>query len=529
MDALLWIDPDPDSLKDAAQLDAILEYVACGGRLVVALTPGSKLGAASPLARAIPAAASGHDDVPADEVLAALTGGSATAAGKAPVPVARLSAVTGRVAAKLPDGRPLLVRASYGLGTMTAAAFDPRLLRKAGALGHARLLHALFGEAVAQRSQEQYPGQLARGASMEPLVNHLRKRFLSAPPLGLLVLGLALYVAAIGPVDYFILKRKGKLRRTVVTFPLIVVSFTLLAYGASFLLFGGSSGQARVAWIDLATSPRGDADVVRGLDISGAYSPTGTTLEMAYDQPRSFMGAPWLGGGTGYGPGDAGSLDGSVEIGPDGRPSASFDLPLRSHRTIQARFSGDVPQSLDASVRTEGASRTLTVRNGLRLVVHDLCIVRGRKVCYPGELAAGGRLDVPLEGKGWQNLGGGPLLPDPFDQGSGMFSESGYGPSGGSGQFVPADESERENAGARERMARAAMGATLSGILSPPASGRTRVLARQGLDLSAQALEGRILVMGWCEGDPLGGLPAWRDLRSSAVVVRRLLPAEEGK
>jgi hypothetical protein len=334
------------------------------------------------------------------------------------------------------------------------------------------------------------------------------------------VLGLVLYVAAIGPVDYFLLKRKGKLRRTVVTFPLIVISFTLLAYGASFLLFGGSSGQARVAWLDLATAPSGDADVLRGLDFTGAYSPAGTTLEVAYDVPRSFVAAPWLGGGYSFGGGEAGSLDGTVEIGPDGRPAGAFDLPLRSHRTIEARFSGEVPLALDARLKTAGGRQVLSIRNGLRLPVNDLCIVRGGRVMFPGNLAPGSAVEVDLAKGPWLRLGGNPTLPNPFQQDLGFFKGS---------QFVPADDTEAANAAAREAMARAAMGASLAGLGGTGPTGETRVLGRHGLDLSRQAKEGRTLVMGWCDGDPLGGLPAWKAIRSAAVVVRRVLPAEEGK
>jgi hypothetical protein len=82
---------------------------------------------------------------------------------------------------------------------------------------------------------------------------------------------------------------------------------------------------------------------------------------------------------------------------------------------------------------------------------------------------------------------------------------------------------------ARIRMARAALGVSLSGLSPTSFRGRERSLGRQGLDLSRPVLEGRILVMGWCDGDPVGALPPGRNLRSTVVVVRRVLPAEEGR
>jgi hypothetical protein len=173
----------------------------------------------------------------------------------------------------------------------------------------------------------------------------------------------------------------------------------------------------------------------------------------------------------------------------------------------------------------------VSIHNALKLPIRDLClvrenVVRGCDVTFPGDLAPGARIEVPLPpaGKIWQRLGAHAVLPDPFDQNGGLFARQ-----GGAGPFVPADDTDRANAEARERMARAAMGAALAGLFRQGATASTRILARQGLDLSAGVSDGRILVMGWCDGDPLGGLPTSRNVRSSVVVVRRLLPAEEGK
>jgi hypothetical protein len=334
-------------------------------------------------------------------------------------------------------------------------------------------------------------------------------------------------VVAIGPLDYLILKKKNRLRRTVVTFPVIVISFTLLAYGASFLLFGGSAGQVRVGWVDLATAPGRDADVLRGLDILGTYSPTGTTLPVAYEQPRSFADAPWMGTGGMAGVSDAGALDGVVEIGGDGRPALAVDVPLRSHRTVEGRFSGEVPIALDATVKKVGGHQVLQVRNGLPRRVRDLVVVWDRfgsgkaRAHSVGDLERNGAIDVDLDAGTWVPPAETGVLPDPFHDGAGLFS------GGGPEQFVPSDETEDENDRARTRMARAAMGASLGEAVAFGAPTRaTRPLTRHGLDLSRQLREGRILVLGWCEGDPLGNLPVWRVARSTAVVVRRVVPAE---
>jgi hypothetical protein len=529
LDAVLWVDPDPAALPDAAQVEALLEYAALGGRLAVALGPGARIPESSALARALPAAARGSRDLPSQRVLAALSGGEG--AGGAALPVARLARLRGVEGPAL-DGDPLWVRADHGLGTVLVLAFDPRPLKGADVEGRAALVRLLLGPAAAVRERQE--GIPWSGGSLDPLLNHLRKRFVTAPPLGFLVLGLALYVLAIGPFDYLVLKKRNRLRRTVVTFPLIVVGFTLLAYGTSFLLFGGASGQVRVAWLDLATSPGKDADVLRGLDFLGSYSPTGTTLEIAYDQPRSFLGSPWVLGEGGSFMAREGGLDGEVLVGPDGRPAGAFSVPLRSQRTVQARFSGEVPAALDAAVRVRDGVRTLEVANGFRVPLRDVTIVAfsgGRaRLSEIGGLRPGERTERDLAGVDrWPVLEPEGRLPDPCRSGRGLFGGSRQWGGGDLDQFTPADAGEEAAADARTAIARAGMAASLASLFpggSPgPAPGRD--LARKGIDLSPALEEGRILVLAWCDGDPLGTLPAWDSVRSTAAVVRRLVTAEE--
>ncbi len=541
-DAVLWIDPDTEALRDAARMDALLGWAANGGRLLVAATPGARLAADSPLTRALPARILGHGEAAPADVALALAGSLREKVEGGMIPLARLAGVRGRVRASLPDGRPLAVVADHGIGTVELLAFDPRLLSGSKDADRAALLRGHFGSLV--RTEQNRNPNYGPGISLDPLVNHLRKRFLASPPLGLLILGLTLYVVAIGPADYYILKRRGKLRRTVITFPLIVVAFTLLAWGASFLLFGGHAGKVRVAWVDLATAPSGDADSMRGLDFLGAYSPTGTTLQVSYDQPREFIESPWLGSGAAFfDQGEGRTLSGSLAFGPDGRCAAAVDVPLRSQRTVQGRFSGEIPLALYAAVRSRDGSRVLEVRNGFKVRVRDLVLVEGDRARFLGDLEPGGRTEADLAAPGWTALSAGDdRLPSPYGPG-GLFTGRGgqwrgtgppiYFGSGEDG-FVPPDDSEAAKAEARRGIARAAMGASLTGRTAagtPVTDRQIRVLARQGIDLSRQVGEGRPVLLGWCEADPLGGLPGGAEAESTVVVVRRVLPmpgSEEG-
>ena len=535
-DAVIWVDPDPASMPDPAQVDALLEWTLNGGRLVVALTPAARIPAGSALARALPAEALGFDDVPSDRLLTSLAGSSkGVRAGN--VPVARLGPLQGRVVKADAEGRTLVAKRDAGLGTVTVLAFDPRLLSGAAPAPRGELLRLVMGPLVLLNTDDGGAPEFY-SASLERLEDHLRRRFVRTPPLLVLVLGLALYVLAIGPVDYLVLKKRNKLRRTVVTFPLIVIGFTVAAYGASFLLFGAAGGQARVAILDFATTPGKDADAVRGLDFLGTYSPVGRTLEVRWPAPRSFVSGPWAspaGWQWGMGGGMAGSLAGSVDFSPDGRPSATVDIPLRSYRTIQARFSGEVASSLDADILVRDGQRFLRATNRLKRKVRDMWAVEpgtggtftARRL---GDLEAGGTAEYALAQIPGSVVGQTSMLPDPFQDGGGLYSRN-TGAWGGDGDaFVPTDSSTAAQERAREAVAKALLGASVGGLRSRAETRSVRSVARQGLDISRGVREGRVLLMGWCDGDPVGDLlPDDGDLRSTVVAVRRLLPAEEAR
>jgi hypothetical protein len=535
LDTILWLDADPAALPDPAQVDAILEWARNGGRLVVALTPASRIPAGSALARILPAEALGWDDVPSDELLASLAG---SRAGVRPgsVPVARLGPLRGRVVKADAAGRTLVAVRDAGLGSVAILAFDPRLLSGAAAPPRAELIGLVLGPVARLEGLDQEREQFY--GSLERLESHMRRRFVRTPPLAVLILGLALYVLAIGPIDYLVLKKRKKLRRTVVTFPLIVIGFTVAAYGASFLLFGAAGGQARVAMLDFATNPDRDADSVRGLDFLGTYSPVGRSLEVQWPAPRSFVSGPWAspsGWQWNMGSGMSGSLAGRVDFSPDGRPAVAVDIPLRSYRTIQARFSGEVATSLDADISNRDGNRVLRVTNRLKRKVRDLWAVEpgsggpftARRL---GEIEPGATAEFVLARVQGGVVGQVPDLPDPFGDHDGLYSRT-SGAWGGDGDaFVPTDNSSAAQERARQAVGRALLGASVGGLRSRSESRAARGVCRQGLDLSRGVREGRVLLMGWCDGDPVGGLlPDDGDLRSTVVAVRRLLPAEEAR
>jgi hypothetical protein len=532
-DAVVWISPDPAALGTAQAEAALLEWTAAGGRLVVAVTPDSRLPAGGATAKALPVVLLGHDDGPAGEVVRALalmrTGGRSTAR----LPVARFSPTRGEVIAALPDGRPLAVRAAHGLGSITAVAVDLRNLDMASTTeGELMAANLLALRAPTDPGVESEWIQL----SLQPLLRHLRRDFLRPPPLWALTLGLVLYLAAIGPLDWWILKKRNALRRTVITFPVIVLVFTALAWAGSFLLFGGISGRTRVAWVDLATAPTGDADTVTALDVLGAYSPTGDTLELKWKARRSHLDAPWLASGLMYYGTEDRGFAGIVRHSEDGTCTAEVEVPLRSFRAVQARTYDEMPATLDAVHREEGGRRTVRVRNHFRIAVRDVTFVEGNIAHRVGDVPPGGTAEIALPPRradapdaAAPRTAGSPSVrafPDPLANG-GIFG-------GSDSQWSQATPPGADDAAVldaqRKNLATMAMGATFAslGAGGPGARGAGRILRRQGVDLSPAVRDGRAVLLGWCDADPTGSLAVDADMDMEVVVVRRVL-APEGK
>ncbi len=553
LDALLWVEPDPAGLPEDGALEAVLEYAAYGGRLVVAATRGARVPVDSPLGQALPCRILAHDVVPLAELAAALAPGGAVRLGEpAASSLARLDAGDARVIAALPDGRPLAVERPYGMGSVVVLAFDPVPLAAVEpsdeVVAAVRLL--LLGEAA---EREAVAMDVAPSANAESLVNHMRRGFIRTPPVWLLVISLLVYVAVIGPGDYFFLKRRNALRKTVITFPLIVVFFTLIAYGASFLLFGRSAGRTRVAWIDLATAPSGEADVVRAVDLFGTYSPIGSTLRPDYPAARVVTDGQWFASGEYLTSSLRGAgVDGVARLNADGRVTLTADVPLRSQRSVQARLSTELPATLDAAlVRAADGSAVCRLRNHFPEPIRDLLLVLPGGILAIGDLPAGAEREVPVP----RSLRGArSAAVSPFVAGLGLVD-----PLGGGGllslveprqwrgtipadEFVPSSARPGERKAVRDRVAKAALGATFfaftgvsgGGDIDGPGGGGgvshiARAMARCGVDLSRALREDRPVLLGWCEKDPTGLLARPGEFESEVVVVRRILPPVEGR
>jgi hypothetical protein len=242
---------------------ALVEWVRRGGRLVVSLGINQDLLAGlAELADAIPVTTTGSADVDVPRI--AWTGGLASDEPLGRIVAATLAPRPGRslqplLAAK---DRPLVVRGGYGFGRVTVVAFD----LDGRALSQWKNRDVFWRE-LGNRAGVRVPnvemetvGGFGRFGDLHPedrefaTVVQLMERFPEVPviPFGWVALFILGYIILVGPLDYLFLKKVVKrLEFTWITFPIIVVTVSAIAYFAAYALKGGDLRINKIDLVDI--------------------------------------------------------------------------------------------------------------------------------------------------------------------------------------------------------------------------------------------------------------------------------------
>ncbi len=262
-----------------ARLAALDEWIRMGGRLVLSVGANGEdvLGAGMPLARFAP----GKLDkmVP----LRDSRGWESYAGGSIPFPksarqgggmsVPRLHNIRGKVEAWEAD-LPLIIRSPRGFGQIVfvAADLDREPISKWADRG--RMMARILGVAVST-DEKSDSGTAMMQYGFQDMTGQLRSaldRFTGVRlvPFGVVIVLVAVYIILIGPVDYFfLLKFVRRMQWTWVTFPLIVLVFSVGAYYLAYYLKGD---QLRVNQVDLVDVDTGTG-FVRGTSWANIFSP----------------------------------------------------------------------------------------------------------------------------------------------------------------------------------------------------------------------------------------------------------------
>lgn len=372
LDRIVWQDVDTDRLTPA-QLVSLRGWVAAGGRLVIAGgTVGPRSLAAFPDSL-LPYRPTTTVEVPA----AALSG----LLGEVPATASDLPALAG----ELTDGRALATvgdlavaaERTYGTGQITLLGFDPAadwIVDSKAAEGMWRRLLPARGFGGLVFSDDN---MLVSAVSQLPS--------LALPPIGGLIALLGAYIVLIGPVNYLVLRRLDRREWAWLTMPVLVVLFTVGAYGFGAALRGN---EIIVNEIAIVSGAPGATDG-SGQIYVGIFSPSRGRYQVRVPG-GALLSAPIndIFGGQGT----ASQLDVL-----QGDPARVRDLAVGfgSLRTIRAETPVTVPL-IETNLRLENGRLKGTIRNLSNERLDQPAVVLGGTVATLKDLDPGAEATVDV-------------------------------------------------------------------------------------------------------------------------------------
>ena len=233
----VFLTPAPDLALRADQMEALAGWVMRGGTLVLDASARTDFFRSSRIDEISPFMPSGTAEATIDEL-----GGTVLHAVGAPVPGAEVLLTIQDI--------PLVYRRNYGFGACVAFAIDPQAAGLRDWAGSRALWTNVLQDPRVNDAIETDPQQYMMGGYAESrdgssqIAQAITQAVAPDAPstglrLGLVLLLTALYALAVGPGDYFLIKRLGKPKLTWITFPTIVAVFTLAAYGGARVWIGG--------------------------------------------------------------------------------------------------------------------------------------------------------------------------------------------------------------------------------------------------------------------------------------------------
>jgi hypothetical protein len=423
----------------AVRGQALVDWVARGGHLVVAVGGNWQSARDSVLGPMLPAVPVGQERLTSLSTLEAFAGASKPImpAGSQAVVVTKLEQVEqrgGKVLSATAD-IPLVVRGPYGFGLVTLVAVDvdqkpfsdwpDRALFWVKAFDLRRLATESTGTSV----RISGGGRRLYQSGVSDLATQLRAALEQFPgvkliPFGWVAFFIFLYILLIGPGDYLFLKKVVKrMELTWVTFPVIVVTVSLVAYFAAYMVKGrelrvnkvdvvdvdqGSGLSRGSSFVNLFSPQNRDYDVsVQPLPLDrspaggaaeattapGGRPPAGTEVLMSWlGVPEPGFGGMGNSGRMGFGGGGYASQPMGASEKLDG-----VRIPIWSTKLLSGRWFGPAPALVDSDLIPAGTDRLVgTVTNRMDVPLEDAIVAYGKHVYQLGKVAPRASVRVEL-------------------------------------------------------------------------------------------------------------------------------------
>ncbi|NUQ63066.1 MAG: hypothetical protein HUU20_11365 [Pirellulales bacterium] len=412
LDALVLSASDPelyaDLRPDGPEVEALDRWVRMGGKLLIAA--GSQADNAfqegSALARFIPGRLERMISLRQGGALEAYAGGGVAVprgpGGRIELRVPQFSETKGVVETK--EGNlPLVVRRAWGFGQVVflAADLDTAPLADWPDRG---LLVARLLDLAPDIGDELREGSAMMHYGFTDMSGQLRRaldQFDGVAPFSFWIVAALIggYILAIGPVDYFLLRRLSpRMELTWLTFPLLVVGFCALAYflgtrykgeeirvnQVTLMDFDAETKQVRGTWWANVFSPRMDRyDLGCNPAANADEDSTGRTL-------FSWLGLPGQGLG-GMEPAAAGLINvrQPYTFSPDLSAAAGVPIQIWATKSFTSRWHGPAGAVPEAKLADEDGVPVGTIINTLDFPLEDCLLAYGRWSYQVGTLEPG--------------------------------------------------------------------------------------------------------------------------------------------
>ena len=198
-------------------------------------------------------------------------------------------------------------------------------------------------------------------------------------PVGWLLLLLLAYLAVIGPLDHYWLKKLNKQMLTWLTFPAYVALFSLLIYLIGYKLRAGETEWNELHLVDVI--PNGTEAAMRGRTYASVYSPVNAKYQVASDLPVAALRGEFFGG---YGSGQDGTRANIMQ--KDNSFQAELSVPVWTSQLFVSDWwrRGEAP--LTAKIVRNGPLQ-IEIHNGLGQKLSAKLVLKD-EVIDIGELGA---------------------------------------------------------------------------------------------------------------------------------------------
>jgi hypothetical protein len=371
LNVLFFHDTDTGALT-AGQRAAIALWVSLGGQLIV--SGGVNQQTPAGLADILPVEIAGGLAEGDLSPLVALA--TTPLPNRAPAP---LNNVVPRAGARqLPADSGLIYMRNLGGGAVVFTRFDIAALRG-------------WGGEIAMWSNVLAPVPLflpaasARVNQTSLLQNVLQLPALGLPSAGVLMIFLLAYIAIIGPGNYLLLRRFGRLEWAWITVPLTVAIFSIGLYAVGFGLRGG---QAQLNQVAVVQGAEGEPHALATAYV-GLFSPLRASYTIAFpagslvSETRSFDDPP-------------GRAAAVVATDTDVR-IADVLIDVASVRTLVSETPVELPLQVESNLTRDANGRVVgEVRSIGGIALESALVVRGTAFQEIGSLGPGGASSFDL-------------------------------------------------------------------------------------------------------------------------------------